>query len=154
MCQVGRPHGRCLALLRWGLENGLFGTGREQRWQLPMSAVGELARLRRLSLYLRELEALADAECWTVSSRELGAALGLVAVFEKDPSKAGELTNGPESLTIQSIAEMPRGVRKHGVRIGILAVPADGAQPVAEGDGGDGSSRDSQLRAGEPASRE
>lgn len=172
------------------------GLGRRTR----ETAAIPLPAVRRLSLYLRELEALADAERWTVSSRELGEALGLadsqvrkdlthfgqfghpgigyrvpeliqrvrkilgtdrvskvlvvgagnlgralssfrgfkkrgfelVAVFDKDASKVGELTSGPESLPIQSVAEMPRVVKRHGVRIGILAVPADAAQQAAE----------------------
>jgi redox-sensing transcriptional repressor len=146
------------------------------------------------------LEALSEAERWTVSSRELGEALGmadsqvrkdlthfgqfgqpgigyrvpelilrvrrvlgtdqiskvllvgagnlgralsafrgfkkrgfeLVAVFDKDPSKVGEPTGGSESLAIQPMSDMPKVVRKHGIRLGILAVPADAAQQVAD----------------------
>lgn len=50
-----------------------------------------LPAVRRLSLYLRELEAFADAEHWTVSSRELGEALGLAdAQVRKDLAHFGQ----------------------------------------------------------------
>lgn len=166
----------------------------EKSGPIPLPAV------RRLSLYLRELEAFDEAERATVSSRELGEALSLpdaqvrkdlahfgqfgrpgigyrvgdliqkvrkilgtdrvtkvilvgagnlgralsafrgfkkrgfelVAIFDKDTAKVGTTTGGEGSMRIQSIADMPRVVRKHGVRVGILAVPADAAQPVAD----------------------
>jgi len=159
-----------------------------------------LPAIRRLSLYLRQLEAFDEAERSTVSSRELGEALGLadaqvrkdlahfgqfghpgigyrvteliervrrilgtdrvakvllvgagnlgraliafrgfkkrgfelVAVFDKDPAKVGERTAGPSALKILAVSEMAKVVRKQGIRLGILAVPADTAQQAAE----------------------
>jgi len=159
-----------------------------------------LPAVRRLSLYLRELEAFAEFDRLTVSSRELGQALGLadaqvrkdfahfgqfghpgigyrvaeliqrvrkilgtdrvakvilvgagnlgralsafrgfrkrgfelVAVFDKDPTKVGGTTDGPNPLKILSTAELTKTARKHSVRIGIVAVPADAAQQVAD----------------------
>ncbi len=159
-----------------------------------------LPAIRRLSLYLRQLESFSDENRRTVSSRQLGEALGLsdaqvrkdlayfgqfghpgigyrvpelilrarrilgtdrvsnvmlvgmgnlgraliafrgfrkrgfelVAVFDKDPAKIGQTTSGPNRLRIQSLPEMAGAVRKHSIRIGILAVPASAAQQAAE----------------------
>lgn len=159
-----------------------------------------LAAIRRLSLYLRQLEAFDEAGRSTVSSRELGEALGLadaqvrkdlahfgqfgrpgigygvgeliqrvrhilgtdrvakvllvgagnlgraliafrgfkkrgfelVAVFDKDPAKVGEHTAGSSASKILAVSEMAKVVRRHGIRLGILAVPADTAQQAAE----------------------
>jgi redox-sensing transcriptional repressor len=156
--------------------------------------------VRRLSLYLRQLEILRDADRPTISSRELGEALGVsdaqvrkdlayfgqfghpgvgyripelisrvrrilgtdkksnvllvgagnlgralvafrgflqrgfevVAVFDKDPALIGSELPGPGRLHIQPLSEMAAAVREHGIRMGILAVPAIAAQGVAE----------------------
>ncbi len=159
-----------------------------------------LPAVRRLSLYLRQLEAYADENHRTISSRQLGEVLGLsdaqvrkdlayfgqfghpgigyrvpeliqrvrrilgtdklsrvllvgagnlgraliafrgfqkrgfelAAVFDKDPDKVGQMTDGPNRLKIWDLSEMPAIVRKHSIRVGILAVPASAAQQVAE----------------------
>jgi redox-sensing transcriptional repressor len=156
--------------------------------------------VRRLSLYLRQLEILRDADRPTISSRELGEALGVsdaqvrkdlayfgqfghpgvgyripelisrvrrilgtdkksnvllvgagnlgralvafrgflqrgfevVVVFDKDPALIGSELPGPGRLQIQPLSEMAAAVREHGIRMGILAVPAMAAQGVAE----------------------
>ena len=156
--------------------------------------------VRRLSLYLRQLEVFCDADRPTVSSRELGEALGVsdaqvrkdlayfgqfghpgvgyritelisrvrrilgtdkksnvmlvgagnlgralvafrgflqrgfevVAVFDKDPTIIASVLPGPGKLRIQPLSEMSAAVRQHGIRMGILAVPALAAQGVAE----------------------
>jgi redox-sensing transcriptional repressor len=156
--------------------------------------------VRRLSLYLRQLEIFRDADRPTISSRELGEALGVsdaqvrkdlayfgqfghpgvgyripelilrvrrilgtdkksnvllvgagnlgralvafrgflqrgfevVAVFDRDPSLIGSELPGPGKLQILPLSEMPEAVREHGIRMGILAVPAAAAQGVAE----------------------
>src|SRR5207248_11016902 len=153
--------------------------------------------VRRLSLYLRQLESFKRKDRRTISSRQLGESLGLTdaqvrkdlayfgqfghpgigyrvedliiqvrrilgtdkvwsvllvgagnlgralsayrgfdskgfrlaAVFDNDPSKIGRRL-GP--FTIQPLAEMPATVQKHGIRLAILAVPADNAQDVAD----------------------
>ena len=156
--------------------------------------------VRRLSLYLRQLEAFDAIDRRTVSSRELGQSLNLsdaqvrkdlayfgqfghpgvgyrvgeliqrvrrilgtdkqasvllvgvgnlgralasfrgftkrgfevVAVFDKDPQKIGQQVVGTRTLKIQSLSDMPAVVKKLGVRLGVLAVPAPAAQAVAE----------------------
>ena len=156
--------------------------------------------VRRLSFYLRQLEAFGEDNRRTVSSRELGEALGLsdaqvrkdlayfgqfghpgigyrvpeliqrvrrvlgtdrtsqvllvgagnlgraliafrgfarrgfelVAVFDKDAAKVGQMTNGPNAVRIQPLSSMATEVKKHSIRVGILAVPASAAQQVAE----------------------
>ena len=161
---------------------------------IPVPAV------RRLSFYLRQLEAFSEDDRKTVSSRELGEALGLsdaqvrkdlayfgqfghpgvgyrvpelipqvrrilgtdrvsrvllvgagnlgraliafrgfakrgfelVAVFDKDAAKIGQMTDGPHAIRIHPLPDMAAMVRKHSIRVGILAVPASAAQQVAE----------------------
>ncbi len=156
--------------------------------------------VRRLSLYLRQLEVFRDADQPTVSSRELGETLGVsdaqvrkdlayfgqfgqpgvgyripelitrvrrilgtdkksnvllvgagnlgralvafrgfvqrgfevVAVFDNDPAIISSMLPGPGKLRIQPLRDMAAVVRQHGIRMGILAVPAAAAQGVAE----------------------
>ncbi len=53
----------------------------------------------------------------------------IVAVFDSDPNKIGKrLADFP----IQPMEELEATVREHNVRLGILAVPADHAQAVAD----------------------
>ncbi len=153
-----------------------------------------------MSLYLRQLEILRDADRPTISSRELGETLGVsdaqvrkdlayfgqfghpgvgyripelisrvrrilgtdkksnvllvgagnlgralvafrgflqrgfevVAVFDRDPALIGSELPGPGKLQILPLSEMAGAVREHGIRMGILAVPASAAQGVAE----------------------
>ncbi len=161
---------------------------------VPAPAVG------RLSLYLRELEALYRQERQTISSRQLGQALGLtdaqvrkdlayfgqfghpgigyrvdeliarirgilgtdrgwnallvgagnlgrallsyrgfaqkgfqvVAVFDNDPAKIGKPIDRELRLEILPAERMEQVVREMNVQIGIITVPADAAQRVAD----------------------
>lgn len=156
--------------------------------------------VRRLSLYLRELESFRANNRTTVSSRELGDALGLtdaqvrkdlgyfgqfgqagigyrvedlvgrlrrilgtdrvwnvavigqgnlgraltayrgflrkgfqiVAVFDNDPAKVGQVIPGLESIRVQHSRELKKTVADKWIRLAIVAVPAEHAQPVAE----------------------
>lgn len=153
--------------------------------------------VRRLSLYLRQLEAFRRKDRRTISSKQLGESLNLTdaqvrkdlayfgqfghpgigyrvddliarvkhilgtdktwevvligagnlgralsaykgfdvkgfhvaAVFDNDPSKVGKRLG---AFTIQPVAELEATVRRLGVRLAILAVPADVAQEVAD----------------------
>ena len=153
--------------------------------------------VRRLSLYLRQLEAFQRKDRRTVSSKQLGESLGLtdaqvrkdfayfgqfghpgvgyrvedliaqvrrilgtdkiwdvlmvgagnlgrallaykgfeqkgfriVAVFDNDPAKVGRKSG---NLIIQSLGELDTTIRHLGIRLAIVAVPADHAQEVAD----------------------
>jgi redox-sensing transcriptional repressor len=153
--------------------------------------------VRRLSLYLRQLESLHRAGRTTVSSKQLGESLGLtdaqvrkdlayfgqfghpgigyrvddligqvrrilgtdktwnvilvgagnlgralsayrgfeakgfrlIAVFDNDPGKVGRRL-GP--LTIQPLTELADTITRESVKLAILAVPAEQAQPLAD----------------------
>ncbi|MFO0973714.1 MAG: redox-sensing transcriptional repressor Rex [Phycisphaerae bacterium] len=155
--------------------------------------------VKRLSLYLRELEAHQRAGDRTVSSRRLGAALGLtdaqvrkdlayfgqfgqpgigydvpalserirrilgtdrpinvvlvgagnlgsalaayrgfvkrgfnlVAVFDSDTRKAGQVVPGTAGVTVRPVSDIATVVQQHDVRLAILAVPAESAQEAA-----------------------
>jgi redox-sensing transcriptional repressor len=153
--------------------------------------------VRRLSLYLRQLEAFKRKDRRTISSKQLGESLGLTdaqvrkdlayfgqfghpgigyrvddliaqvrrilgtdktwnvllvgagnlgralvaykgfekkgfrlaAIFDADPGKVGKkLTN----FTIQALTELSSTVEKTGIRLAMIAVPADAAQDVAD----------------------
>jgi redox-sensing transcriptional repressor len=153
--------------------------------------------VRRLSLYLRQLETFKRKERRTISSKQLGESLGLtdaqvrkdlayfgqfghpgigyrvdeligqvkrilgtdkvwnvvlvgagnlgralgayrgfnakgfnvVSVFDNDPGKIGKKLG---AFTVQPLSEMPASVQKHAIRLGIIGVPADAAQDVAD----------------------
>lgn len=153
--------------------------------------------VRRLSLYLRQLEAFKRKDRRTISSKQLGESLGLtdaqvrkdlayfgqfghpgigyrvsdliaqvrhilgtdktwnvllvgagnlgralmsyrgfnekgfnlVAIFDNDPSKVGKKIG---NYTIQSFSELETTVRKNAIRLGIMTVPAEVAQDVAD----------------------
>ncbi|HEV8676240.1 MAG TPA: redox-sensing transcriptional repressor Rex [Methylomirabilota bacterium] len=53
----------------------------------------------------------------------------IAAIVDDDPVKAGRSVDG---LSIQPLAELPRIVKQHGIQIGVVAVPADAAQTVAD----------------------
>lgn len=53
----------------------------------------------------------------------------IVAIFDNDPAKVGQVLGG---MLVRDAQEMEEIVRALGVRIGILAVPATEAQEVAE----------------------
>lgn len=56
----------------------------------------------------------------------------LVAVFDNDPQKVGEPAADAVCDRIQSLDKLETVVRKHDVKLAILAVPASAAQVVAE----------------------
>ena len=155
--------------------------------------------VRRLSLYLRQLEAFRDSNLRTVSSKQLGQALRitdaqvrkdltyfgqfgqagigydvdqligrlrsilgtdrtwpvllvgagnlgrallsyrgfnkkgfqLAAVFDNDASQVGKPV-ADSDLTVQHTDRLTDSAREQGIRLGVLAVPASVAQPVAE----------------------
>lgn len=156
--------------------------------------------VRRLSLYLRQLETFHAADRKTVSSRELGEALGLsdaqvrkdlayfgqfghpgigyrvgeltgrvrailgtdkmsavllvgmgnlgrallafrgfetrgfriVAVFDNDPAKIGMVIRGQQRIEVRPTSAMRAATESEGIRVGILSVPAEAAQTVAD----------------------
>jgi len=53
----------------------------------------------------------------------------VVAVVDNDPAKVGRKLG---SFVIQPLTQIPDLVQKHGVRLAIMAVPADSAQEVAD----------------------
>ena len=153
--------------------------------------------VRRLSLYLRQLEAFGRKDRRTISSKQLGESLGLtdaqvrkdlayfgqfghagigyrvddliaqlrhilgtdknwnvllvgagnlgralmaykgfnakgfrlVAVFDADPALVGKRQG---AFVIQPLSELKQTVARQSIRLGILAVPGDGAQAVAD----------------------
>lgn len=56
-------------------------------------------------------------------------ALNIVTAFDSDQKKIGRQING---IAIVSVEEMPKEIKDKNVSIGIIAVPAKGAQDVAE----------------------
>lgn len=55
--------------------------------------------------------------------------LNIVAAFDNDPEKIGKTVNGIEILPVTKLGEM---IRRMKINIGILTVPAEDAQTVAE----------------------
>ncbi len=53
----------------------------------------------------------------------------LVAVFDSDPAKIGQVVGG---LTVQPMDELESSVQQQNIRLGIIAVPAEVAQEVAD----------------------
>ena len=163
----------------------------------PRSEIIPNPAVRRLSLYLRQLEAFKKKDRRTVSSKQLGESLRLTdaqvrkdlayfgqfghpgigyrvddliaqvkkilgtdkvwpvmlvgagnlgrallsyqgfqakgfrlaAVFDNDPKKIGQKHGG---FAIQPLNELPETIRKQGIRLAILAVPAEAAQELAD----------------------
>lgn len=57
------------------------------------------------------------------------AGFRMVALFDTDPEKVGKRVEG---IVIQSVEEMPQALKAGDIRIAILAVPVDRAQPVTD----------------------
>lgn len=91
-----------------------------------------------------QLEEILQVDCvWPVvviGAGNLGQALAsyngfenrgfrVIAIFDSAPAKMG---NEVGTLTVQPIADMPTVVERHGCQIAIIAVPAIGAQDVAD----------------------
>ena len=53
----------------------------------------------------------------------------VAAIVDDDPAKIGRTVDG---LVILGVGELPRIVRGQAIQIGVIAVPAEGAQPVAD----------------------
>jgi redox-sensing transcriptional repressor len=53
----------------------------------------------------------------------------IVAIFDDDPTKSGRSAGG---VPILPLKELPREAKAKNIQIGIVAVPADSAQPVAD----------------------
>ncbi|MCR4420520.1 MAG: redox-sensing transcriptional repressor Rex [Clostridia bacterium] len=51
------------------------------------------------------------------------------ALFDRDPAKVGRILNG---LPVYGLERLPEVVRQVGASIGVICVPADQAQPVAD----------------------
>lgn len=69
---------------------------------------------------------LGTALCTYRNLRERG--FTIVGVFDNDLTKIGKKI---EDLTVQPLEEMPDVIKRHGVKIGIIAVPTRAAQEVA-----------------------
>ncbi len=53
----------------------------------------------------------------------------IAVIFDEDPAKVGRDVDG---VPVFGVADMAREVRARGIQVAILAVPAEGAQPVAD----------------------
>lgn len=53
----------------------------------------------------------------------------IACIFDSDPAKVGTRT-GP--FTIQSMDELEETIQSQGIRVAMITVPAEGAQPVAD----------------------
>ena len=53
----------------------------------------------------------------------------VAAIVDDDPAKAGRVVDG---LQILPMSELARAVRQSGIQVGVIAVPADAAQLVAD----------------------
>lgn len=56
----------------------------------------------------------------------------MAAVFDNDAAKVGRNVGGGLSLIVQPLSELNATVRKQGIRLGIIAVPAQAAQGIAD----------------------
>jgi len=108
---------------------GSFGTR-----GVGYSTAGLASGIRRVLGLDREVAAV------LVGAGHLGTALArynvgreqhvnLVAIFDIDPAKLGQELGGTR---VRSVTELPAVVRRLGVRLGVIAVPAAAAQTVAE----------------------
>ena len=55
--------------------------------------------------------------------------INIAAIFDSDPEKVGRNVG---SMSVSDYAELPETVRDKNIIVGVLAVPADGAQRVAD----------------------
>ena len=101
---IGYPTADLTAALRTRL-------GIDRQWAAVVVGIGNLARaLLRYRGFERQ-------------------GFRFVALFDADPAKIGQQVDG---LTIHPPDEMPAIVAATGAELGVLAVPADAAQPVAD----------------------
>lgn len=56
----------------------------------------------------------------------------MIAVFDNDPAKVGRKVGGGLPLVVQPVSELPATARRQHVRLGIIAVPAQAAQGIAD----------------------
>jgi redox-sensing transcriptional repressor len=98
----------------------------------------ELDELIKALIHTLNWDNLNDA--FIVGAGSLGAALigyknfascglNIVAAFDNDPEKVGTLINGIEILKIEKLSDM---IRRMHINIGILTVPEEDAQTIAE----------------------
>ncbi len=101
---VGYPTQELIAALRRAL-------GIDRAWSVALVGVGNLARalLRYHGFSERGFR--------------------IVALFDADPTKVGQVVDG---LTVHGMAGMSEVIAATGAELGLLAVPADAAQPVAD----------------------
>ncbi len=85
--------------------------GIDRKWRMALVGVGNLGRA------LCRYKGFADK------------GFGILAIFDKDPAKVGKRVAG---MTISPMESFSRTVRKLRIELGILTVPAEEAQRVAE----------------------
>ncbi len=101
---IGYPTDELIAAIR-----GALGIDRE--WLVALVGVGNLARaLLRYRGFPQQ-------------------GFRIVALFDKDPAKIGQRVDG---LAVYAIDDMPAVIPATKAELGLLAVPAEAAQPVAE----------------------
>lgn len=85
--------------------------GLDRRWQIAIVGVGHLG--------------------WALANYRNFASMGfhLAALFDQNPAIVGQLINGVEVLPV---SELERTITERGIQIGVIAVPAGEAQPVAD----------------------
>lgn len=107
-------------------EFGRKGVGYEVRYLIEK--IRQILKLDRpIPLCLVGAGHLGHALCHYTMYRQDN--LRIVAVFDNDPAKIGREIG---ALRIQPIEELPETVKAKGIRIGIISVPADAAQRVAD----------------------
>jgi redox-sensing transcriptional repressor len=101
---IGYPTSELIAAIRRAL-------GIDREWRVALVGVGNLARalLRYRGFSQRGFR--------------------IVALFDSDPAKVGQRLDG---LTIQPLERIPEAISASGAELGLLAVPAEAAQIVAD----------------------
>ena len=77
--------------------------------------------------------------CWSASATWRGHCCGyrgfqqrgfrIVALFDTDPAKVGQVVDG---LTVHAPEKMAEVIAATGAELGVIAVPSEAAQPVAD----------------------
>jgi redox-sensing transcriptional repressor len=101
---IGYPTQELIAAIRRAL-------GIDREWSVALVGVGNLAR------------ALLRYRGFTQRG------FGIVALFDTDPEKIGQRLDG---LRVHALDEMPAVIAATGAELGVLAVPAEAAQAVAD----------------------
>ena len=110
------------------------------RWISRAGTPGVGYEVRSLVYQLEDLLGLAKAkEAVLVGAGNLGSALvqypgfqryglRIVALFDTDPAKIGDLIGGAPVLPVEKLRDLPL---RMGIRLGIICTPAEAAQDVA-----------------------